>query len=311
MCQLHGGDIGVSAKEGEGSTFGFFFKVRLSDGTSENGRPPFQSRTNSENSSASTRAQTPGPRPSYSRANSNLVRIKERQSPRPGPSILLSPPGLESDDGDESLRNPPTEYVPESHPKSTKDSRFKETEQVAKDIRSEKPALQKEILMPAGETPRQQYSSDKLHRSQSYQSYHDKQTLLLVEDNLINQKVLRRQLQSRGFEVFVANNGQEAVDAVVERGKHEDDNDRNYFDCILMDQEMPVKDGNVATQEIRELQHDGKAGHSHILGVSANVREAQTKGMRDAGMDDVIRYVSSCVEHSLSLTWSQQTFQSR
>ena len=47
-------------------------------------------------------------------------------------------------------------------------------------------------------------------------------------------------------------------------------------------------DGNAATQEIRALQRDGKAGFSHILGVSANVRDAQTKGMREAGMDEVI-----------------------
>jgi CheY-like chemotaxis protein len=102
--------------------------------------------------------------------------------------------------------------------------------------------------------------------------------------------VLRRQLQTRGFEVFTANNGQEAIDAVVERSKiaHDDPNDRNYFDIILMDQEMPIKDGNAATQEIRQLQEYRNAGYSHILGVSANVREAQTRSMREAGMDDII-----------------------
>lgn len=55
-----------------------------------------------------------------------------------------------------------------------------------------------------------------------------------------------------------------------------------------MDQEMPVKDGNTATVEIRELQQQGRAGRSPILGVSANVREAQMASMKDAGMDAVI-----------------------
>jgi CheY-like chemotaxis protein len=55
-----------------------------------------------------------------------------------------------------------------------------------------------------------------------------------------------------------------------------------------MDQEMPIKDGNTATVEIRELQENGKAGRSPILGVSANVREAQTDSMKEAGMDAVI-----------------------
>ena len=51
---------------------------------------------------------------------------------------------------------------------------------------------------------------------------------------------------------------------------------------------MPIKDGNQATSEIRQLQDDGKAGYSKILGVSANVRQAQRDSMRDAGMDDLI-----------------------
>lgn len=51
---------------------------------------------------------------------------------------------------------------------------------------------------------------------------------------------------------------------------------------------MPIKDGNAATREIRELQAQKKAGRSPILGVSANVREAQTSSMLDAGMDAVI-----------------------
>ena len=118
-------------------------------------------------------------------------------------------------------------------------------------------------------------------------------TLLLVEDNLINQKVLRRQLQARGFEVEVANNGQEAIDAVAQRGTQHSDSatdaaHHDPFDCILMDQEMPVKDGNTATSEIRALQTSGQAAWSPILGVSANVREAQTISMMEAGMDSII-----------------------
>jgi CheY-like chemotaxis protein len=183
----------------------------------------------------------------------------------------------------------------ESHPESSEDKRYKETEKIARNIKTEKSGLDESLEknlpnLDHGETKRQESVATDTSRSQSNQRADDKQTLLLVEDNLINQKVLRRQLQTRGFEVFTANNGQEAIDAVAERGKiaKGDPHDRNYFDIILMDQEMPIKDGNAATQEIRELQEQGKAGYSHILGVSANVREAQTRSMRDAGMDDVI-----------------------
>jgi CheY-like chemotaxis protein len=295
VCQLHGGDIGVSSKEGEGSTFGFFFKVRRSDGSSEDGRPPFASRTNSETSNSNNREQALQPRPGYSRANSHLTQIKERPNERPGAKTLTSHSGVDLDSVNQSLRNPPTEYLPETHPESTEDSRYKETEAIAKAIQPERSAVTEAIEdklpdLHAGETVRQESVAEDTSRSQSNQRADEKQTLLLVEDNLINQKVLRRQLQSKGFEVFTANNGQEAIDAVAERGQvpSDDPHDRNYFDCILMDQEMPIKDGNAATQEIRQLQQEGKAGYSHILGVSANVREAQTTSMRAAGMDDII-----------------------
>jgi CheY-like chemotaxis protein len=295
VCQLHGGDIGVSSKEGEGSTFGFFFKVRRADGTSENGRPPFQSRANSENSQPTKRDLTPQPRPGFSRNNSQLAQIKERPNERPGAKTLTSHSGVDASQVDNSLFNPPTEYVAEAHPESAEDQRYKVTEKIAKDVQPERSALNKSLEdklpdLQRGETERQEGVADDTSRSQSNKRADDKQTLLLVEDNLINQKVLRRQLQTRGFEVFTANNGQEAIDAVAERGKipSDDAHDRNYFDIILMDQEMPIKDGNAATQEIRQLQEEGKAGYSHILGVSANVREAQTRSMREAGMDDII-----------------------
>ena len=299
VCQLHGGDIGVSSKEGEGSTFGFFFKVRRSDGTSD-GRPPFQSRSNSEASHSSSRDPATHPaRPSYGRANSNLAQIKERQNERPVAKTLTSHSGVDLDERNcspnKSLVNPPTEFVAESHPQSSSDSRYEATEKIARDIEPHSSHLRKAMGanvadLKRGETERQETIADDKTRSQSTLRADEKQTLLLVEDNLINQRVLRRQLQSRGFEVFIANNGQEAIDAVANRGQYSDKNpnDRNYFDCILMDQEMPIKDGNVATQEIRLLQQQGKAGYSHILGVSANVREAQTNSMRNAGMDDII-----------------------
>jgi signal transduction histidine kinase/DNA-binding response OmpR family regulator len=294
LCTLHGGDIGVSSKEGEGSTFGFFFKVRRATGENEHGRPSIQSRTSSETSNSSSRRGESGSRPSrpgISRANSNLSSIKERKNERPEAKSLASHGGVDTEEIEPSLKNPPVEDRPEAHPESNEDQRYKETEEATQDIKTIQPQMERKLPdLRRGETPRQEEDALEITRSQSDQRSEETKTLLLVEDNLINQKVLRRQLQSRGFQVFTANNGQEAIDAVAERGQRADNgpDDRNYFDCILMDQEMPIKDGNVATQEIRQLQEEGKAGYSHILGVSANVREAQTNSMREAGMDDVI-----------------------
>ncbi|KAJ4302989.1 hypothetical protein N0V90_001880 [Kalmusia sp. IMI 367209] len=308
LCQLHGGDIGVASRSGEGSTFGFYFKVRRVKENAADGRPPFSTRS-SESSNPPQRSQTP--RPSYSRANSTLQRIKElsheqdnhdkpkedQKDERPRIKMISSSPGVDSEnlEMNHSIQNPPTEYHPEAHPAPQADGRYEETEAVAENIQQQRSpftdAIEKRLPdLQRGETERQESHSQDLSRSHNREPSDARSTLLLVEDNLINQKVLRRQLQGRGFEVFIANNGQEAIDAVAERGQLPPDEggSRNYFDCILMDQEMPIKDGNAATMEIRDLQGQGKAGRSPILGVSANVREAQTKSMLEAGMDAII-----------------------
>jgi two-component system sensor histidine kinase/response regulator len=68
--------------------------------------------------------------------------------------------------------------------------------------------------------------------------------VLLVEDNEINQQVAREILEGAGLNVTLANNGQEAVDAVKQ----------NHYDAVLMDVQMPVMDGYTATRKIREWE---------------------------------------------------------
>ena len=101
--------------------------------------------------------------------------------------------------------------------------------------------------------------------------------VLVVEDNNINRQIVSRKLQSLGYHVSEATKGQEALDAV----QHDE------FDCILMDQEMPVMDGKSATMAIRNLGRDSTA-NTPILGVTANVRATQQIEILDAGMDDII-----------------------
>ncbi len=69
-------------------------------------------------------------------------------------------------------------------------------------------------------------------------------SVLLVEDNEINQQVAREILSGAGLEVTLAINGQEAVDAVRQ----------NKFDAVLMDIQMPVMDGYAATRRIRKWE---------------------------------------------------------
>jgi CheY-like chemotaxis protein len=99
-----------------------------------------------------------------------------------------------------------------------------------------------------------------------------KLNVLIVEDNLVNQKVLKKQLQKFGWNVSVAGNGQEALDWLQEsvywragegRGANETAEDdaiaksRHELDIILMDIEMPIMDGLTCTRLIRDYEHQG------------------------------------------------------
>lgn len=118
--------------------------------------------------------------------------------------------------------------------------------------------------------------------------------ILVVEDNVVNQKVLARQLRNLGILVHVANHGGECIDQLKEstfwvsedaRSEHQSNDSRLQIDVILMDQEMPVMDGLACTKAIREMEKDGKViAHVPILGVTANARSEQIDTALEIGM---------------------------
>ncbi|CAN9133812.1 unnamed protein product [Alternaria alternata] len=155
-----------------------------------------------------------------------------------------------------------------------------------------------------------------------------KLNVLIVEDNLVNQKVLRKQLQKFGWNISVAGNGQEALewlkDSVYWRNEKDSSSteDKHELDIILMDIEMPIMDGLTCARLIRDYEHQGllaapsaphsasptqyqhrktsstsSASHERpekqslrlpILAVSANARMEQIEQSLASGMDDAI-----------------------
>jgi CheY-like chemotaxis protein len=97
--------------------------------------------------------------------------------------------------------------------------------------------------------------------------------LLVAEDNALNQEVIYQVLTRAGAEVVMANNGQEAVDAVRKPGA--------VFDAVLMDLQMPILDGYGATRVIRE-----ELGllDLPIIAVTAFVRPEDREHAQRAGM---------------------------
>ena len=100
--------------------------------------------------------------------------------------------------------------------------------------------------------------------------------ILLVEDNLVNQKVFSLMLRKLGLETDFANNGQEAVDAILNK----------TYELVFMDYQMPVMDGIEATRRIRAFGPDVQ--QPWIIGFTANVQKDTIAEMRKVGMDSYI-----------------------
>ena len=98
--------------------------------------------------------------------------------------------------------------------------------------------------------------------------------VLLVEDNLVNQKVALRMLDRLGCTADAAANGEEALKFVEDQ----------RYDAILMDCQMPVMDGFETTTAIREREVDGDYRHP-IIAMTANAMAGDAERCIDAGMD--------------------------
>ncbi|HLQ37689.1 MAG TPA: response regulator, partial [Planctomycetota bacterium] len=101
--------------------------------------------------------------------------------------------------------------------------------------------------------------------------------VLLVDDNLVNQKVAQRMLQNIGCEVLLAANGQEAMAALA----------AGPCDLVLMDCQMPVMDGYEATAEIRSGERSSGL-HIPIVAFTAHAMEGDAERCLAAGMDDYL-----------------------
>jgi CheY-like chemotaxis protein len=101
--------------------------------------------------------------------------------------------------------------------------------------------------------------------------------VLVVEDNVVNQKVAVRFLEKCHCLADVAGNGQEAVDAIG----------HGAYDCVLMDCLMPGMDGFTATAIIR--QREATTGqHVPIIAMTANAMSGDRERCLESGMDDYI-----------------------
>ena len=112
-------------------------------------------------------------------------------------------------------------------------------------------------------------------------------SILVVEDNLVNQKMVSSILTKRGYQVRITSNGQEALQALEEKAFH----------LVLMDVQMPVLDGLEATRLIRK---DARWANLPIIAMTAHAMNGDKEGCLAAGMN---AYISKPVHsaHLLSI----------
>ena len=101
--------------------------------------------------------------------------------------------------------------------------------------------------------------------------------LLLVDDNVINQKVATLQLQKLGYTVDTAANGLLALEAIKNA----------RYDLVLMDCQMPVMDGFEATRQLRQLEQP-TGNRLPVIAMTANAMEGDRQRCLDSGMDDYL-----------------------
>ncbi|HYP49007.1 MAG TPA: response regulator, partial [Thermoleophilaceae bacterium] len=101
--------------------------------------------------------------------------------------------------------------------------------------------------------------------------------LLVVEDNAVNQLVIKKMLAARGFTVEIAGNGLEALEFLS--GGHD-------FAAVFMDCQMPELDGYGATAQIRAREHG--VSRLPIIAMTANTMKGDRERCIDSGMDDYL-----------------------
>ncbi|MEN8146611.1 MAG: ATP-binding protein [Campylobacterota bacterium] len=106
---------------------------------------------------------------------------------------------------------------------------------------------------------------------------------LVAEDNMINQKLIKRSLENIGITVTLANNGEEAFKLRT----------RNSYDVIFMDIQMPVMNGIEATHAILDYEKENNSVHVPIIALTANALKGDKERFLAEGMD---QYVSKPME---------------
>jgi len=102
--------------------------------------------------------------------------------------------------------------------------------------------------------------------------------VLAAEDNAVNQRVVRSQMEKLGVAVDIVNNGKEALEAIL----------KGDYKLVLMDCQMPILDGLAATRELRSREAALGLPRMPVVAMTANALDGDERHCLEAGMDDYL-----------------------
>jgi CheY-like chemotaxis protein len=102
--------------------------------------------------------------------------------------------------------------------------------------------------------------------------------VLIVEDNLLNQKFALAVLKMNGYTADVAENGKVGVEKF----------EKTDYDCVLMDIQMPIMDGIECTKAIRQMEEEKGTDRIRIIAVTAFAMPGDEEKFLDAGLDSYL-----------------------
>ena len=163
------------------------------------------------------------------------------------------------------------------HPLHFEEAEQTEAEQLGFNSCVAKPLQISSLLSALQEATGQPLTYKKAVKKEKRKIYFKPAKILLVEDNQMNQELAVSLLDSVGLTAMIANNGQEALDLL----------EKNSFNLVLMDLQMPVMDGLTATKAIRE-KDDEFFKKIPIIAMSARAFQKDKEECYDAGMNDYV-----------------------
>ncbi|KAI5829409.1 histidine kinase [Schizophyllum commune Tattone D] len=283
LAELQGGAIKFDGEAGKGASFLFFIEARLA--------PPAPSAFSAYAKRSSERFERTGsisPRPGISRTTSDVIlhHAEKRNGTQSTPEVEV---------GARQATSNGTNLKSEFKPDVLNEKLLSVPVVASPDLDPDMILKRPEVRQKEEEARRRQESErEERHRQESSASGQEGDPaeraslhVLVVEDNAVNQRLLRRQLEKAGFLVDTANHGLQALQ-LLEEGALATAS-QPYPSVVLMDLEMPVMDGLEATSRIRALEEEGKLPPPKmpIFAITGNARQGQVDAALAVGMDEV------------------------